>query len=78
VASGSCLVWDEDEDREQEHTYFLEFFLAPSSHFAASAASLAASASAAFLAAASALRAWPAAFLLLTSQPPFLPMVLRD
>ena len=54
--------------------YFLALLFDPLSHLAASAASLSASAAAAFCAAASALRAWPWAFLLVFSDPPFFAM----
>jgi len=65
----------DDAGREQAH--FLALLFAPFSHLAASAASLSASADAAFFAAASALRAWPAAFLLLPpSAPPFFAMAI--
>lgn len=66
------------DDRAGEgEAHFLELLFAPFSHLAASAASLSASADAAFFAAASALRAWPAAFLLLPpSAPPFFAMAI--
>ena len=54
--------------------HFLALLFDPLSHLAASAASLSASAAAAFCAAASALRAWPWAFLLVFSDPPFFAM----
>lgn len=61
-------------DDNQGETHFLALLFAPLSHLTDSDASFSASAAAAFFAAVSALRAWPAAFLLLPSAPPFLAM----